>query len=540
MKRVLAILTFIFASVALQAQNESVMDMHKPAIPVYVADSLSRFDVTFDYSIFNRPYADLYDFNPYEAIRLQTVGPNRTPLFYAKLGAQYPLMPNGEIHFQTKPRKGFCAGLYGRHNSFFGDLKDALYEDDIVKNRKMRNSGGGNITYDWSSGELMVDAQYNYDRYAFEEKGREAVNTLKNFALAVNVNSAHVEDNSVYYDVTASYRNSKFIQKRTEYDGEWGEGLLKVSGYVGATFDIHRVYINMNIDYASNRGMKQYTTGLVEFSPIYAISRKFVDAKLGVKFGTTYGLEDGTSSQDFGVENSIFPDIDTRFTLIDKSLWIRTVVTGGNDLNQVSRFFSECPMTCLEAEQQFAKRNIDVRLSVESVIKGRLGLNLLGSFVVHTNKLYFIPDTQAILPRIYTGYLDVNEWSVGMEAYWNSQDIKIGGKFLWHKYTSREENHIGPITEFPAMTANGFVRYNFRERIIASLDFNYKSKVSGNIMAGYKIPAIMDANFNVDFILNRNFALFLKCGNIFNRRNQYMPLYLEPGRNFGGGVCVNF
>ena len=46
--------------------------IRKPAIPTSVDDSLHRFDVHFDYSIFNRPYGDLYDFTPYESIQLST------------------------------------------------------------------------------------------------------------------------------------------------------------------------------------------------------------------------------------------------------------------------------------------------------------------------------------------------------------------------------------------------------------------------------------------------------------------------------------
>ena len=76
--------------------------IRKPAIPVSVDDSLHRFDVHFDYSIFNRPYGDLYDFTPYESIQLSTVGANRTPFVFARLGSQYAvgdkgLMPIGEL-----------------------------------------------------------------------------------------------------------------------------------------------------------------------------------------------------------------------------------------------------------------------------------------------------------------------------------------------------------------------------------------------------------------------------------------------------------
>ena len=76
MKRILSIFSLLFFLLPLRAQVATVevsrpydvnLDgIQKPAIPVYVDDSLHRFDVHFDYSIFNRPYSDLYDFTPYE------------------------------------------------------------------------------------------------------------------------------------------------------------------------------------------------------------------------------------------------------------------------------------------------------------------------------------------------------------------------------------------------------------------------------------------------------------------------------------------
>ncbi|MBP9986293.1 MAG: hypothetical protein KBT44_00005, partial [Bacteroidales bacterium] len=43
----------------------NVMEINKPdSKDNYVADSLQKFANTFDYSIFNKPYSDLYEFTP--------------------------------------------------------------------------------------------------------------------------------------------------------------------------------------------------------------------------------------------------------------------------------------------------------------------------------------------------------------------------------------------------------------------------------------------------------------------------------------------
>ena len=56
----------------------------------------------------------------------------------------------------------------------------------------------------------------------------------------------------------------------------------------------------------------------------------------------------------------------------------------------------------------------------------------------------------------------------------------------------------------------------------------------------YEVPAIVDLDVNVNYLINKNFSVFAKVGNLLNHRNEYMPLYLEPGINFGGGICLNF
>ncbi|MBQ2194376.1 MAG: hypothetical protein II408_03280, partial [Bacteroidales bacterium] len=161
MKRILAILTFFLGLLPLRAQVATVevsraydvnLDgIRKPALPVSVDDSLQRFDVHFDYSIFNRPYNDLYDFTPYETIQLSTVGANRTPFVFTRLGARYApgekgIMPAGEIYLQSKPKNGFCSGLYGRHDSFFGDLGRSFDAFPVLGTARMTNTVGGDLT----------------------------------------------------------------------------------------------------------------------------------------------------------------------------------------------------------------------------------------------------------------------------------------------------------------------------------------------------------------------------------------------------------
>jgi len=574
MKRFLTIVALFFALLPLRAQNATVevsrpfdvnLDgIRKPAIPTSVDDSLQRFDVHFDYSIFNRPYSDLYDFTPYESIQLATVGANRTPFVYARLGAQYAprergVLPAGELYLQTKPKNGFCSGLYGRHNSFFGQLDPA--GTNPLDTRRLENTVGGDLTYDWSTGELMLDLQYNFDRfrYALPGTGRPAARHANNDVTAsFNLNSAHKEANTVYYDVTMAYRNTwkDFLMENAgDYaldrlpDASIGESLISVKGYVGASFDKHRIYVDMNIEHASYRGIRDFSAGVVEFSPFYQLDIKRLHARLGVKFGSRYGQEGETAVEDADLSprSSIFPDVDIRYTLIDKALWIHTNLTGGNDLNTFSEMVDDCPIVYPGSRMEFGRRPFDATLSLEGVVAGRLGLNLEGNFRITRNKMMFTPLADGMgMTQMTALYRDVNQYSVQGEVFWKSQDLAVGGRLRYTGYYDPDDKST--VTEMPKWTGYAFFRYNFRERIIAQVECNYRSATSGQIAeyfdtdvrSFYEVPPIVDIDLNVNYLINNHFSVFAKVGNLLNHRNQYMPLYLEPGINFGGGVCINF
>ena len=569
MKRILSIFSLFFVLLPLRAQVATVevsrpydvnLDgIQKPAIPVYVDDSLHRFDVHFDYSIFNRPYSDLYDFTPYETIQLATVGANRTPFVFGRFGAQYVpgdrgIMPAGELYLQTKPKNGFCSGLYGRHNSFFGDLGRGFSADPILQTARMQNTVGGDLTYDWATGELMFDVKYDFDRYQYtaEDPWERSLHRNNSLTAAVNLNSAQKEENTVYYDVTFSYRNTfKAFTTADIYRSpdttRLREGFLKVNGYVGASFEKHRIYVDMNIEYASYSGVHDFNIGVVEFSPIYQLNLKRLKAKLGVKFGSRYGIlgEIEEPGLDLSARSSIFPDFDIRYTIIDKALWAHAVVTGGNDLNNYSRMIDDCPIVLPTCRMDFGSRPLDATLTLESVISGRLGIELETNYKIYRNKMIFTPVYYGFnMTQMMPSYRNVNQFSLQGQVLWRSQDLTLGGRLRYASYKDSYEKTV--VTEMPKFTGDAFLRYNYRERLIAQIECTWRSATSGNIniaddiVDNYQVPSILDVDLNVTYLINKYITVFGKVGNLLNHRNQYMPLYLEPGRNFGGGICLSF
>lgn len=568
MKRIATILLILACWLPLRAQVATVevtrpydvnLDgIRKPAIPTSVEDSLHRFDVHFDYSIFNRPYSDLYDFTPYESIQLATVGANRAPWSFIRLGAQYSpvdrgILPSGELYLQTRPRKGFGAGLYARHNSFFGRNGSGLDGSQILNAGRVQNTVGGEMTFDWATGELMADVRHNLDYHRYvpvgqpdEDHSSGADHLSSKFLASVNLNSANKDENTVYYDVTLGYSNTRKTMSYAMPDTlRLEENYLRVNGTVGASFEIHRIMVDMNIEMASYAGAHDFRIGVVELSPIYQLNRKWLDARLGVKFGTRFGMAGEISEPelDLSAHSSVFPDVDIRAMIIPRTLWAHAVVTGGNDLNPYSRMQDECPIVMPDSFIDFGTRQLDATFGLESVIGGRLGFNIEGNYQIYYNKLIFVPVFYG-LPQMRTSYRDVRQAAAQAEVFWRSQDVTLGGRLRYASYIDPTDKTR--VTELPRWTGYAYFRYNFRERLIAQVECNYRGSTSGLVNVGdglvenYRIPSIIDMDVNINYLINKNFSVFAKVGNVLNRHNQYIPLYMEPGINFGGGICLNF
>lgn len=518
----------------------------KPALPATVSDTLDRFERSTDYVIFQRPIRDLYDFMPYEALQIKPVDPEDFAFLYARLGMQVPVMPSAEVRLQKVLRGGLHFGLSALHDSYYGSTPSAFGEWDM---RQKRSNTGfrGDFKYAWDSGEFQFDALYGLSRYNFRNATADAfAHNYGNdrFNLHANIRSADQEENSIYYDFTAEYRRTGARYDSHDTAREtMNEDFTSIHGYVGTTFEIHRVYIDMNLTYASFDSLRHYTVGLVEFSPIYEYSNKWLNGKFGIKIANRYGtdMEDRTRTEsvdgnDLSPQSSFFPDVDVRAMVVPKVFWVHARVGGGNDINVFSTLLRQVPFLTPDAQLHFGSRPVDAKLDLETMLWRRVALNASASFVLcRDNPVFVLDPASAEEPwRLRPDYRNYNKLSFGAEALWKTQSVSIGGEWRYHLYYERDGR---PLTELPQMTAGAYVRYSFRDRLTAALDFTYRSGVE---VSSLEIPAVCDLDANVSFLINKHFTIYAKAGNIFNRAIQYIPGYLEPGINFGGGLTVSF
>jgi hypothetical protein len=153
-----------------RAYEGKLMEVHKPSLDMAVPDSVMRFDLEFDYSVFESPYESSYEFNPYLLSMKPSAATQAPGKFYLRAGAGYQLHPELDLVWSPvlSESKGFSMDVYARHRSFVGKYRAMLPDDDSVlgpmdegsRGYDLDSRAGVDMKYDWTMGRAALDISY--------------------------------------------------------------------------------------------------------------------------------------------------------------------------------------------------------------------------------------------------------------------------------------------------------------------------------------------------------------------------------------------
>ena len=97
-----------------------MIEVSKPMIEMQIPDSVTHFDLDFDYSVFDSPYKGTYEFNPYvQSMKPQPDAWTGRRLF-VRAGAGYPLHPVFGLVWSPALKGKFRMSAYATHRSYIG------------------------------------------------------------------------------------------------------------------------------------------------------------------------------------------------------------------------------------------------------------------------------------------------------------------------------------------------------------------------------------------------------------------------------------
>jgi hypothetical protein len=540
----------------------------KPAQQMAVPDSVTRFNLDFDYSVFEKPYQGAYEFSPYYVQLKPAPKVSTTEKFYLRAGAGFTLHPELDLVWTPIQQEKYRLNVYATHHSYFGRYHkmQSAYQDNVVTFEKSGEKVNGYLAdtkagvdgaYGWDGGvatldigyrQRMADNAYHYQKMGgIEAKGR--------------VRSLPSDEPHFLYDAAVKYHfmNSD-LSHMDRFTQDISESAFNLDGTFGPVLDEnHRFLVDMDLDLARYRGDKTGYTGLLSATPKYQFEADRWRLSLGVKvaaiiYSDEFDLWEEAYRHKSG---TVFPDVHVDYHLLDDRLILQASATGGDRFNSFSgRFFSR-PFTYDGAFGHSTER-IRAMIGARGNIASRFRYDFQAGYARWAHAAmdgFFLGDytvSGGILPVLPAQYeQSFNLAFAELDYGWKSESVTVDGKMAYRWTNIKECLDDGGVFAPAAFT--GFIRpaYNWGDRFKVGLDAEWSTARRLGIAAdgtlimtgsniGYRIPGWVDLGLFAEYRFTHNFGFWAKGGNLLDQVVQRTPLVAEAGMYFTAGIVLNF
>ena len=548
----------------------------KPAREMAVPDSVTRFNLDFDYSVFEKPFQGAYEFRPYYVQLKPTPKAATEEKFYLRAGAGFTLHPELDLVWTPVRKEKYRMSVYATHQSYFGRYHDFALgtpQDGvtpIVKSgEKMKGfltdtKAGVDGVFHWDGGLASLDLGYR-NRMADDAYHFQKMNGLE---AKARVRSLPSSEPHFLYDAAVDYSLLG--------DADLRESKFDLAGTFGPVLDAdRRLLMGVNLDLARYMGdFAAGYTGRMALAPRYQFNLDRWRFSLGARLSWFIYSEDfhlwdevfDPSENHQHKSGFIYPDVHVDFHLLDDRLVLQAAATGGDQFNTLSgRFFSHPFST--HGEYGHSVERIRAMIGARGNIASRFRFDLQGGYA----RWIYAP-VEGMMRQIltYVDPVDVNSGSlepvkvservillpalfekgfnlvfVDLDYGWNSENVIVDGK-LSYRHTNIAESRA-----FAPAAFTGFIRpaYLYGDRIKGGLDVSWataryatatSAEESGSVTRTFRIPGWVDLGVFAEYRFTHRFGFWAKGGNLLNQVVQRTPLHAEAGMYFTAGILLNF
>lgn len=550
-------------------------EVHKPLLGMNVPDSLLRFDLDFDYEVFEKPYQGAYSFKPYMLNMRPAKDAWRGRQLYLKAGAGYTLHPRFEFVFSPEQSGPFQMSVYASHKSYFGnyheikpELKDGLY--------RMKKSGGKFGGYDalTSAG---FDGRYNWDRtilsfgigyYGLAAKDSVMSRSYNAFDFNARVRSNNDSESYFLYDIGLRGRvaNDGLDYKSFSFpDGvtvdKQNENWVLLDGLVGPVVNNSRsILVGFEAESASYSRFYDGNIGRVALIPSYRFKSGRWNLNLGVKLEFMFRNDADTLSfgkMGGGKGQIVYPDAHISFA-VGGNVALYADATGGSRLNTYSSQISEnhhlnpsflvapvyeliTPLVDNTVEKVNAR--IGVRGSAASSFQFDVngGVGLYGNALMESGLFTAGGD---LVPAL--AYSDYNLIYANALVGLRTGRVKIDADFRYRGVSFPDNDALNLGFTLPKYSGGVRASYDISSRLYAGINVEAASwrdgkcaSVASEDILDVRVPGYVDLGVNCGYKFNRKWTLWLESGNLLCQTIQRTPFYAEKGPWVTAGISLN-
>lgn len=562
-----------------RAYEGKLMEVHKPNLEMAVPDTVMRFDLDFDYSVFERPYKGSYEFNPYLLSMKPSSAVENEGVLYLRAGAGYQLHPTLDVVWSPDFKSAgnaFSLDLYARHRSFVGNywnISDVSDDADVFEAGRgegtwsgydMHTEAGVSFGYDWSRGGLGLDVGY-YGLHQDDRFWKRGYNALD---ASFNVSSKNSGVSGFVYDVDVAYR---LAGDRTGLDAggvcDLSEHNLKVSVAMGARYKAaSRILVEVGGEMDSYGGYVSGSAAQIYVLPHYVYEKGVFRADLGVLVSKVIRYDghgqDYAFFRDEVNEQFVYPDASISISLVPKALSFYAKAGGGSRIDgyasilkdnhhadfSVPGYRQSYPGEPDRQDEYFGyKPGVSVeRIRLTAGFEGRVGssfsYNLYGGYSNFSGGLL---DALAYVAApgmsVFVAGLEYKPYSstfAGARMLFKNERFMadVGLAFANAQGEAFAEGSL--CLKPAAFQADMALEYNYNRRIYAGVDCGFVSARTSAVPAAV-IPAYADLGASFEYVTSRRLSFWLRGDNLLGMTIQRNPLYAEKGVYFTAGICLN-
>ena len=571
-----------------RAYEGRLMEMHKPMRQMTVADSLTRFDLDFDYSVFENPYKGAYDFKPYALEMRPEAAASTSRRLYLKAGAGFQLRPSVDFVWEPQLKTSrFKMDIYASHHSYIGKYADISRSDD----GKLKGSGSRWNGYDMYSN-AGVDGQanlkkailsFNADYLGIHTKGdmnypgfydKGALSTGYNAAqVSFEAKSDNMADSYLYYDVAMKYRGAAQGLGGLKADGPDGSAGHSATGMNDIDFNVtlgpvlsreHRIVADFGMGMTWYGGNLQTNVGTAYITPKYILERNRWRLSAGPKFSFNISDQDETTAMNTNKGIYIYPDVHIGFEAVRSYMNIYFKAEGGDYRNPYydlkDRMHFLLPFAGMTNNSVM---HADFALGLNGNICSRLRYDVSAGFrSFEAMPFDNVVEMSGVREKSHILRWDYEKGTAvysDIKLQWESRNFLIDSRFSFNDVKLNNEKSVTYKCFTPAKFS-GFLSgtYNWRKRIFAGISAEFASCRDGNMTTVLtdvnggentvgpvvsvdrtRIPAWVNLGVYAEYSFTRKMSFWVRGENLLDMDIQRTPLYTDGGIGFTAGICLN-
>ncbi len=531
----------------------------KPAQTISIPDSVSRFTLDFDYSVFESPYRGSYEFKPYSVQIRPRSETNKEGLLYVKAGAGYTLHPDLHVVYTPFSKPNFSLSVFSDHESYIGNYwnfkADGAGDISLLKDKdntaaqagRVGNSTlGTRLRYSWGSAELSAMAAWD-NIFSSLDKGTKFGRLANTLDLETRLTSI---DSNLDYDAFFSFKGG-LDSYRYGSTSKMGSTELKAGGSIGTIeLGIHGLSLGADMGMQMLSGAADAYSGYVALIPRDQFWLGNWHFDLGLRLGFLFS-DDKTAAALYGETTHqamferkpqcIFPRVILSRGFAGDKFVFEAGVTGGEKYTSYWDFVSEHPFLASQSVEGAFLDNTIEKLNVFAGTRGTIAdkfqLDFKAGYRMVANDLMWkavddgtgAPD---MLPHL--GWCSYNQLYSALDLEWMGDPVsaKVGVEAAYNKLLSAD-TFFAPAV----LRGKSELKYHWGDRIRAGIRGSWQTSRTA-VMAGgnAKIPGWCDLGLFGEFQWRRNIAFWLEGSNLLNQTIMTDPFVAQRGISCTAGV----